>query len=479
MDIGHYDKNVLTKLYNFFVENNLIYGMGTEYNSLLTPSSTLLEVAEVNEISNDLKELWKLYSTWNTLYLKSVAGEAPPWIREYSEYGMAPEEIEASRLCSAGGLEPRLCRVDYVCLGSKRSIAEIQWKTGGPGLFFGISDAYSKAIPSDAKNEYLGMPTESFYNVIVQAGNNNQTVAVNLVRDVWLNGEAYLERAYRDRGLTYIPIERRESHRRIIERNNVYFAIDDKNKSHEIDFINGQGFTQFLPKKRLIGLAQATLEGKIWIETPLNYIYRQKWGLSLPFVKEYRALFSDRLRDIIIPTALLSDSHLDLSLISANLEHPLRDELLDVQSIARLADLPTSLRKALVLKCGAGTGEFYSDGKGVFRLSGSRSSALRILEFIEGRIKIRGEPWIIQPFIDSTHSIPVSLPWALNNTKPIEAHARIMIFGGRLGTKDPEIIGGLGNYGRHWKVSGRSPGVDEQGNICGTAFNDIRVKLDN
>jgi hypothetical protein len=37
----------------------------------------------------------------------------------------------------------------------------------------------------------------------------------------------------------------------------------------------------------------------------------------------------------------------------------------------------------------------------------------------------------------------------------IEAHARFMIFGGKIDGKAPMILGGNGNYGRYWKVCGR------------------------
>jgi hypothetical protein len=51
-----------------------------------------------------------------------------------------------------------------------------------------------------------------------------------------------------------------------------------------------------------------------------------------------------------------------------------------------------------------------------------------------------------------------------------------MVFGARFNGQDqPTIMGGLGNYGAHWKVSGRSPGIDDRGNLLGTGFNDMRV----
>jgi hypothetical protein len=477
VEIKLYDKSISKELCRSFVENNLIYGSGNEYKSLVTPSSTLLERSEVNEISKDLGELWELYHKWNKLYLLSIVGIAPEWIGEYSEFGMTRDEIEISRLSSVIGLEPTMCRVDYTRLGAKRSIAEIQWRSGGLGLFFGMQNIYSKVIPIEAGEESLGDVAENFYNIVKQFSSGGETVAVSLMREDWLKGEEYLVNLYQKMGMKYIPVSIDESDRRISESNGHFSVLDRKNEPHKIDFISGKNFTGSFSKKELIKLWQAILNREIWVESPLiNHTYRQKWGLAFPFMDEYRGLFSNRLREIIIPTVLLNASELDLSPIVPYIEHPLSDKLLHVESIIQLADLSTSLRKCLVVKCGAGSGEFYVDGKGVFRLTGSRESARKTLRFVENRIKVNKEPWIIQQFVNQKYDLPVSLPWALDSTAMIDAHARFMIFGGRVGGKEPRVTGGLGNYGKHWKVSGRTPYLDENGTILGTAFNDIRVK---
>jgi len=474
MEILCYDKVISKELYNSFLANNLIYGNETDFGSLITPSSTLLEKNEVKEIGSDLAVLWELYRIWNKLYQHSLVNEAPSWIKEYSEHSMGDEEVLISRMFSSAELEPSLCRVDYVCLGTKRCIAEVQWRFGGPGLFFGMQDVYSNVLPAASGEEALGSTIKGLHDVIGQFIGDHDAVAVNLVRGVWLNGESYLEKAYKNMGLRYIPITIEEAGSRIVNRDGDFFAIDEEGKSHKIGFLNGHSFIRFFPKKELVELAKSALDARIWIETPLNYIYRQKWGLALPFMEEYKKLFSNRIREIVIPTALLNGRKPDLSPIVPYVKHPQVDKLLHIESLMDLAELPTSLRKVLVLKCGSGTGEFYIDGKGVFRLTGSREYVRKTLEFIKHRVDCN-EPWIIQPYIDEKYEIPVSLPWALDSSTLINAHARVMIFGSRCGNNQPAIIGGLGNYGEYWKVSGRTPCMSEQGSIGGTAFNDIRV----
>lgn len=44
--------------------------------------------------------------------------------------------------------------------------------------------------------------------------------------------------------------------------------------------MNSEEFTRHLPKVELPNIAQGSVDGKFWIEVPLNYIYRQKMGFS-------------------------------------------------------------------------------------------------------------------------------------------------------------------------------------------------------
>jgi hypothetical protein len=98
-----------------------------------------------------------------------------------------------------------------------------------------------------------------------------------------------------------------------------------------------------------------------------------------------------------------------------------------------------------------------------------------MIDFIKERIVTENEPWIVQQYVHQTYPISMCHPDAIDNVQQVAAHARFMVFGARFNGQEPTIMGGLGNYGAHWKVSGRSPGIDDRGNLLGTAFNDIRV----
>ncbi|MEK7597065.1 MAG: hypothetical protein AAB441_00280 [Patescibacteria group bacterium] len=478
MNILRYDPKVSIALSKKFIKEKLIYGNGNNYNSLITPSSTCLNSQEVQETSEDLYVLWKLYNTFTNIYLESLKGKAPNWIKKFTEYGMSKEEVLAHRMVCLAGLEPVSCRVDYVSLGNERKIAEVQWKSGGPGLFFGIQDVYSHEIPFDSHTKELGNMVEQFYQLILHSTGKKQPVAVNAVRDVWFNGEQYLQNAYSKRSLFYIPLDREKVAERITEKNGIFFVTDSHGSRLQIDFFNGQGFTKFFKKEKLDILAKASINGKLWIETPLNYIYRQKWQLALPFSEKYKNLFSKKVRDIIIPTVLVSGKNINLKPLIIYMPN-VADRFLSIKTIDQIIELPISLREKLILKCGAGTGQYYSDSKGVFRLGGSRSFVKKIIDFVMKRVVKLREPWIIQVYVDSKYEIPLSLPDHLNEQSIVNAHARFMVYGGRFGKRKPVIIGGLGNFGKHWKVTGKAPKKDEFGNLLGTTFNDMRVIMKN
>jgi hypothetical protein len=475
MEIVFYDHKLLGDLVAEFVEHKLVFGFGSQYSSLVTPSSTCLTAGEAHEVEADLFQLWALYRAWTELYLLSVRGEAPDWIRQFTEYRLSPRKIQSHRLIANSRLEPRMCRVDYVSLGRNRKIAEIQWKSGGLGLFFGIQNVCASAAPHGGNSQPIGNPTENLSRLVLESGGTSEKVAVNGVRNHWFKSEHYLKDLAAGHGLSWLPVIRDELPMRIIERSGQYFVSED-GLLRPVSFLygveHGNAFRQGAER-----LAQATIEGRIWVETPLNFVYRQKWGLSLPFMAEFKGMFSDRLRQIIIPTALLNRESLDLSQIAEHITHAERERLLAIRELDDIPDLPGSLRKCLVFKCGAGRGGFHSHGKGVFRVSGSKASAQKMIDFIKERMATESEPWIVQQYVHQTYRVPMCHPDATDRMHNVSAHARFMVFGARFDGAEPTIMGGLGNYGAYWKVSGRSPGTDARGNLLGTAFNDMRLSL--
>jgi hypothetical protein len=464
---------LLPALHTSLIAKKLLYGNEPDYMSLLSPVSTCLSSYELAQVTDDFQEVWNLYRIWGDLYRLSVEGSVPPWIQQYCEYGMTEEEIAAHRLVSSKQLEPKFGRIDYVSIGEQRHIAEVQWNSGGLGLFFGIADTYSSTFPFTSEKPVSDI-CHAFTRFIATATNSSQPVAVSAVRAPWMNGERYLSQRCADMGVTFIPIDR-EILPKVLQYSAIKYYLSTDEQFKNIHILFGQGFTKYLSPGSLYTLAQSSIDGSIWIENPLNYIYRQKWGLALPFMEPYCHLFPQALRDILIPSVLINGKSLDLLCVIPLIDHPHREQLISIKSLQDLLLLPESLRRCLVIKCGSGTGNYYSNGKGVFRLSGSKSSVCKLVDFIEQRV-IHGEPWIIQPYIRKIFRLPVSCPQASADLQEISAHARIMMFGQKCTFNDePTVIGGLANYGRHWKVTGSAPAIDTHGHMLGTAFTDIRI----
>lgn len=469
MDILRHPDSVTEELLTLFTTDHLIYGAGETYPSLLTPSSCLLSSAETAAITDDLALLRQFYHTWNDLYRASLAGEEPRWIAELCEYGLSPAEVQAQRITLAAGLEPRFCRVDYIAIGAERTIAEVQWKSGGLGLFFGIHDVCARcAHPIAARS---GDPVRGLYALISRCG-NGEPVAVNPVRSVWLRGEHYLRRAFDQQGIRYIVFDRREGMRRIVERGDS-ILVTDGGKLRRVGFLYGQELLSALPPPMIVRLARAAADGRLWVETPINYVYRQKWGMALPFLPAYANLFDARLRALLGKVVLLHTGTIDLTPLADGVSEMIARQFRSIRTLDDLAHLSTAARRMLVFKCSSGSGAYYSQGRGVLRLNGSRRVAQKTLMFVRSRLA-QGEPWIIQRYVDITYPVDVSPPWAPHALQHIDAHARFMVYATFDPTGLPQIIGGLGNFSRDWKVSGKSARLDEHGRIVGAAFNDMR-----
>ena len=136
--------------------------------------------------------------------------------------------------------------------------------------------------------------------------------------------------------------------------------------------------------------------------------------------------------------------------------------------------MPESIRRRLILKCGAGTGELHSGGRGVFRLNGSRSRAQKVIDTVLTRGKTGGEPWVVQPFIDAKLRVPMAMPEQPDRLESELAHYRLMAFGGRQQERW-QLQGGIANFARHWKVNGARGYRGQSGEMLGSAMVDVRL----
>ena len=125
-----------------------IHGSHTKYSSLVSPSTLDLELTELDAITADLSHLAQLYRFASELYLESLRDKDLRWVRRAVETGLRPVDVTLTRRLSQSRLEPMMQRVDYAdVLPGQRHIAEVQWKSGGPGYFIGHQSAFLAAFP--------------------------------------------------------------------------------------------------------------------------------------------------------------------------------------------------------------------------------------------------------------------------------------------------------------------------------------------
>lgn len=466
MEIRTYETDMAVRLKDRLLSEGLTYGATDSYTSLISPSSTVISTAEQKEVQIDLDLLWDLYRKSNWLYVASMDNEAPSWIARMAESGLNPIEKNMQRLVARKGLEPKMCRVDYISFGEGRKIAEVQWKSGGPGLFFGMQEAYKDVVPFTGDETAFGDPINGFFKMMSAKGD----AAVNDIRGNWTNGEVYLRAKYLRMGLNYNLVNRLEFAKEVKGDggrfkvggepvNFFYFYWSPNNDlAHEAE----------LYRK----LAYASLDGLIWVENPMNYAYRAKWQFALPFMDEFKGLFSDRLRQILSPTVIIRNE-IDLEPIIPYMdkEDDIKAKLSKVKEIDDILKLGEASRKALIVKCAGSKGEYYNRGKGVFRLTGGKGVLKETVDMIKAQMS-KEEPWIVQEFVCKKYDVPI---FADGKVETTPMHARFMVFGQKMDA-ECQVLGGLANFAHHWKVSGKKPGIDANGNMVGSTFTDIRVK---
>ena len=228
MYIVHHPPGTAAGIVDQLVASGLVYGDTINYSSLVSPCSVALAEHELSELTRDLVSFWHLYDKLNELYEASLLGQAAPWIAKLVECGLSPAEVTAHRITARAGLVPRMCRVDYVSLGDNRKVAEVQWKSGGPGLFFGFADVLGRLLPLDGHHS-IGNPIDKFAKIIHGNRNSSAGVALNAVRSTWLRSEEYLKRELALRGIGYQAFDRLQVSQHLsVSENGVLWHADDR-----------------------------------------------------------------------------------------------------------------------------------------------------------------------------------------------------------------------------------------------------------
>lgn len=345
MKIEEYDIGLLSSILKKLTNEGLIYGGGNSYESLLSPCIPILSTNDIQQVNKDFDSIWNLYHEWSNLYKEIKKVEPEHWLVKLSCSGLTNSEIQIQDRSINANQIPRYGRIDYINLGLNRKIAEMQWRSGGPGLFIGMSDVFTDELhrTSSLKSSEFNLANE-FARIFFKPELNSivdDYLIINDISSALKLGEDYLVRHSAFRKFHYVPIVREFLLEKITLVNNK-LRYKAGSKLFKVNFIHGYDLYKQLPKNYLNALTDEILKNNIWIESPLNFIYRQKWGMALPFMKEYNSYFDEHLKSILCPTILLNLNQQDYSILIGSINSPKAHLLEKVKSIDDLILLPES-----------------------------------------------------------------------------------------------------------------------------------------
>lgn len=443
-----------------------------EYSCLLTTNSITIDSNIYDKLKKDGIEIWNWLKTTLKIYNSSVLDKTSNLFK-YFEWGLTPKAIEYQRKSSEKLDLPYLGRLDSVVLEPCQKIAEVQWKGGGEGFISEIQEVFN-LFSEDDKNISINKLSEGLGNVFRTAVNSQSTINVlNTGRQIWMKTERGLKEKLKkvDINLHSLPPEAVSS-KITINKNDVF--LNEDGKLYKLDYIYMDRLQEYLSNCQFEQIVKLYWEEKIVLDPPPSYIFNQKISLALPFSDEFKELYNDSIREILIPTALVTKDKLDLKNLIPYMNHKNRDLLASVEKIEDLCKLPNKLRANLVVKCASSHKYNCHGGHAVWRLWGTKINVEKQIETINEMVK-NGEPWIIQPYISQTDQIDFVHPNNVDIIQSLNSHARYGIYYGVI-NRYPNLIGAIATLSPFWKVAGKSASYDSNGNLFGSAFTNILIK---
>src|SRR5690606_32406474 len=88
--------------------------------------------------------LLKFYQAANRLYLQSVRGSQPDWVRDYLERGKSETVIDYQRMNRFRTHLPAIIRPDIIPTDDGLIISELDSVPGGFGLLTALTDQYAR-----------------------------------------------------------------------------------------------------------------------------------------------------------------------------------------------------------------------------------------------------------------------------------------------------------------------------------------------
>ncbi len=445
------------------------------YSALISPSSAIISRQSAAKIERDIRTIWEWSRQSVALYAELVehAGERHELVRA-CEWGLTPEAValqrESSRLCE----EPGIGRIDAVKVEEDQQIAEIQWKGGGEGFIAAITEQYRELFPQREHQSHFGHLAEQWSHAFRSSEGDDEVCTLNTGRAAWMKTEQWLAKKMEPHGVAMVSLPPS-----LVAENlaidNGRVLVNTGKGFRKLDYLYLDRLTEVIPPELLREMIGISRNGRLRIDPPPNYLFNEKVPLALPFTDEFRQRFSDRIREILIPSSLMCDGKPDLSAVAASLDHPKKHILSELDRWEDLLKAPRSLREQLVFKCASAHKTDNHGGHGVWRLWGSSSVAGKILDDILSRVRGNHEPWVVQKYVQETFAVPLAHPERPEEVQTRTAHARFGIYCA-LRCSQPLLIGGIATFSPFWKVAGKTATRDKDGKLNGSAFTDIRVQ---
>ncbi|MDD4628771.1 MAG: hypothetical protein PHE68_05260 [Candidatus Peribacteraceae bacterium] len=474
MEISDYPSGSASALVRSFNERKILYE-DKRYSALLVPASVRIGIQARERIEQDIEAVWEWTRESIGIYADLLRGEGEDEaLLQALEWGLDPDAIALQRESAFLAETPRIGRIDSVVLGARQHIAEIQWKGGGEGFISLIDQTYRDLFPLQDAQRSLG---ELWKNIggIWKRNPSDSICVLNTGRVNWGAGEQGLAARCGEHGIDWnFAIPSQVSQSLSIGNNGVFLDSDTGKK--RLDALYLDRLTEVMPVAQIRDLMRAARRQQIILDPPPSYLYNQKVSCTLPFVERYRHRFSERVRDALIPSVpMIAGQSADLTAIMEGVSHEKCDHLRQVRRWTDLLDLRRSLREQLVFKCASADKYHNHGGHGVWRLWGSKAVAERQLASILQRVEDLREPWIVQPYVQSTVTLPLSHPERPEEMQQREVHARFGLYCAN-SERGTQLLGGIATFSPFWKVAGKSAGTDNNGRLTGSAFTDIRVE---
>jgi hypothetical protein len=410
----------------------------------ISPDFFWLTPKQLAGVEQNVKVLPDFWREATALYLAALAGEPKlDWLPNSVEGPLADEQREWQRRIARDQREvlPLFGRAD---LSSVWFLNELQERIGGLGLV----ESWVRAIrQTQGLGGVIGDPlgfAPTFARTVKRATGQKQPVVVLVCPEGYEHEQNFFAQALRENGVeTYVVMKERMEEDLTVRSG--YLTLNPNGP--RVDFLYRREINAASMASSSIGqwIMATVLAGKLIVEPPLNMLFDCKTPLVWPHHPQLKEFFSDAVRKVITPTALLPNDGLQPFRLAGKTLTP--NELVG---------------QPYVVKYGGENIKYGFGGRAVYHTEDNDDGLARGLS--EGQ---QGHPWVVQPRDKTTYHVR---EWVrgTNVLRARQGAGRLMFHY----ATDPEsgttrvVLAGANIRPDHWKAAGNKDAV----------FQEIRVK---